>query len=478
MSNRDLHEPLTRNREVRLFPSRYLRRGEREIEQRATAAFLSTIKAVAPFGHHITKIAGAPKGEISCYVEVPYELQLEYGKKPVELRPDGVIRVAGKKTTWVGLVEVKTGRSLLDENQVRDYQKAAIKLGANALITISNQAADVTGCPPIKLDKRKKLPVVHFSWERLLNEALVLCTDGKISDKEQNWIIMEWIRYVEDDRSKILIDPSLGRSWSAIVKASRSHDVKNHRSELQDVVRCWVGFLRKAAFRMSGELGTSVKLVLPRDERKDGNKLISRICKDVLEGRGFVGVFRVPRTVGDIQVQLFPGSGLIKYAVSIKAPSQRGQRRQLEWLQKQLKNNKFITEQEYLLNGLIIEARWGPRSRTVISASAEDFMKHKEVLLQKDHRPIDRGLELKSFRIIWEMQRDTKGPKKSEAVLQDLYSRMSMFYSYVVGQLRPCPPQPPQSKTTRSEKQKASKVQHEETQGGVATADVLARGRR
>ena len=160
---------------VRLFPSVHIR-SDREAELRATASLLAVIRAVSEFGRTIVRIAGGPKGRLSCFTEVPYQLDSGGGNPPEELRPDGIVRVVRGKTRWVALVEVKVGRASLDPEQVDKYHRLAREAGASALITVSNQPALPDGRPPVSLDGRRlrNIPVSHFSWERLLSEAQLL----------------------------------------------------------------------------------------------------------------------------------------------------------------------------------------------------------------------------------------------------------------------------------------------------------------
>ena len=104
--------------EVRLFPSVHIK-SDREAELRATASLLAVIRAVSEFGRTIVRIAGGPAGRLSCFTEVPYQLDGGGGNPPEELRPDGIVQAVRGKTRWVALVEVKVGKASLGPRLAR-----------------------------------------------------------------------------------------------------------------------------------------------------------------------------------------------------------------------------------------------------------------------------------------------------------------------------------------------------------------------
>src|SRR3954451_1765232 len=100
---------------ARLVPTAGIR-GQEEQERRATSALLSVMRAVPPFGHALLSDAGAPRGEIRTFTEV--RLKDSRGRTHI---PDGAIVVRRGKREWSSLVEVKTGRAVLDADQVTRY---------------------------------------------------------------------------------------------------------------------------------------------------------------------------------------------------------------------------------------------------------------------------------------------------------------------------------------------------------------------
>ncbi len=145
---------------ARLIPAAGIR-GQEEQETRATSALLAVLPAVPDFGQALLTGMGAPKGRISTFTEV--RLKDENGKAHI---PDGAIIVERGKTRWSCLVEVKTGKAILDSGQVDRYLSMARAHGFDGLMTISNEILSDSGALPYEVDRRRvgKLTVRHVSW--------------------------------------------------------------------------------------------------------------------------------------------------------------------------------------------------------------------------------------------------------------------------------------------------------------------------
>ena len=175
------HDDTVKAHAVRLFPSVRIS-SPREAELRATASLLAMVRAVSEFGRSLVKTADGPSGRIECYTEVSFSGRGPDGSKSI--RPDGVVRAVRGKTAWKALVEVKVGDNPLEQEQFDAYHKLAKDLEFDAVITISNQAALSNGLPPLSVDGRRlrSVPVVHFSWERLLSEARMLSRKKEVDE--------------------------------------------------------------------------------------------------------------------------------------------------------------------------------------------------------------------------------------------------------------------------------------------------------
>lgn len=433
--------------EVRLFPSVHVS-SEREVELRATASLLATIRAVSEFGRMIVKLAGGPAGRLCCFTEVPFQLGKGAGQTPEYLRPDGVLTVERGKAKWNALMEVKVGAADLEQDQVDRYQRIAKQEGLDALITVSNQTARADGKPPVSLDGRRNIPVVHFSWERLLSEAQVLSRKKEVSDPDQKWMLDEWIRYVEDPDSRIIVAPDLGPKWGEVLSAAKTSALSSSSSELQDVARSWIGYLRKAALRLRAKLGANVEVRMSRKERED-SEFQARNAVNAQEGI-LTGVLRVPDAAGDITVKVILPSQSVQYILQVAAPAEGRQATRVNWLSRQLREDRLPTGQ------LTVSAEWTVRGLTT-TVGARDFLEDTNMLcLDKAGAPVPRDANPRSFQVVWTRALSKGRGRSSAPVLKGISDGLEEFYYGVVQDIVPFVPKAPRLDTKEPEREASS----------------------
>ncbi len=166
----DLPEILKAGEFARLIPVV----AETSKEQRAAATLLSVVAAVDEYGRGVLRRVGAPAGKsskIRCYTEVVFKTPLQSSGK----RPDGLIVVTTGKRAWTAIVEAKVGNTNLDAAQIEAYLDIAREVGADAVITVSNQFVTVPTHHPVTVSKTKlrSVGLYHWSWTFLLTEALL-----------------------------------------------------------------------------------------------------------------------------------------------------------------------------------------------------------------------------------------------------------------------------------------------------------------
>ena len=434
-------------REVRLFPSVHVT-SDREAELRATASLLATIRAVSEFGKTIVRIAGGPAGRLSCFTEVPYALEAGEGNPPEELRPDGLVQAVRGKRRWAALVEVKVGRATLDPEQIDKYHRLARQEGVSALMTVSNQPALPDGRPPVPLDGRRlrSIPVVHFSWERLLSEAQLLSRKKEVSDPDQKWMLDEWIRYVDDPESRIIVPPDLGSHWGDVLKAARTGSLELSESEIRDVAGYWMGYLRKAALRLRAKLGVDVQIRLSRKEKINGELHLARLIASTRANGILPAAFRIPDAAGDLQMDVFLHSRTIRYGLEIKPPTEGRQATRIKWLWRQLRRLS-------LPSNLLITAEWSGRS-LLTSANADRFVEDPSTLLiDRKGAPLPKDATPRRFLIQWTTKLQAGRGRSSARVLEGISKGLEDFYLRVVEGLVPFVPRAPRlvTKETLSE---------------------------
>jgi hypothetical protein len=410
---------------------------DREAEMRATSAFLSIVKAVAEFGRTIVKAAKGPAGVIACYTEV----ELDDSTKTKKSRPDGVIYVTRGKKEWKALVEVKVGTNGLNQEQFDRYHNLAREYGFDALITISNQAALLNGFPPLKVDLRraKSIPVLHFSWERLLSEAQLLSWQSGVSDEDQQYMLDEWIRYVNDSGARIVVAPKVGGYWKDLLSAAASDQLSANRIGLEEFVNTWCGFLRIQAFRLRALLGERVEVRYRADEKKKPELYIKRLVSEATTSNKIFSLLNISHTAGDLELMLDLRSRRIFFEVDVTPPSDKTTRGQIGWIVNQLKRVESAPQEQSLI---VVWKKRGVMSKAPIAGIAEN---RDALLLDMEKNLIPKEIDIRMFKIQWE----TKIPRKNADLFTAIGGNLEKFYSDVVENLSAYVP--PAPKLSRKE---------------------------
>lgn len=419
--------------EVRLFPSVHLS-SDREAELRATASLLAVIRAVSEFGRRIVSLSNGPKGQLSCYTEISAKFEEIRGDAPKTFRLDGVLTVKRGKTYWVAFVEVKVGTAKLSEDQIDKYHQLAKQEKADVLITVSNQPARADGGPPLTLDRRRNIPVVHFSWERLLSEAQVLSEE--VSDSDQKWILKEWIHYVEDSNSRIRVPPDLGPHWRAVLEAAGKNALKESSSKLHDVALHWVGYLRKAAFRLRAKKKVDVEVYMSRKARENSD-LQAQESVNAQEGT-LNGTLRIRDTAGNIEIKAILPSKKVQYILQVAAPTEGQMRTRIGWLSRQLPTKK----EDRLSGDLVIVTHWTKGEPTTVPV--HDYLKDSNrICTHKNGARVPQDAKPRSFQIVWTRSFSNSRSRGRPAVhiLEGISQELEDFYCKVVQGIKPFAPQ-------------------------------------
>jgi hypothetical protein len=195
---------------ARLIPT-YGIRSQDEQEKRATACLLAVMHGVPEFGHALLGELGAPKSpSIDTFAEVRFKNT--EGKTDI---PDGAIVCERGGKCWTCLVEVKTGSAILKDEQVGRYLDIARDQGFDGVLTVSNQITHNAAESPVCVDGRKlrRTKLWHFSWWRVLTEAVVQSRYRGVSDPDQAWVLRELIHYLSSDASGAAGFEDMGEHW-------------------------------------------------------------------------------------------------------------------------------------------------------------------------------------------------------------------------------------------------------------------------
>ena len=307
--------------------------GAKEQEMRATSALLSVLSAVPEFSKSLLRQFGAPAGTVETFVEVPFEAP--DGRM---VRPDGLIRVSRGKRSWVCLVEVKTGRNMLDREQLETYLDVARTNGFDALVTISNQYSPSAGVHPVKVSghKLRRVQMHHLSWIALITEATIQHEHRGISDPDQAWILEELIRYLEHPNSGALQFEDMGQHWVSVRNSAKDGTLRKTDPGVEEVVERWIEFMRFLSLQLGRELGAEVRQSLSKNERNDQSFRVNSAMQYLESEQSLRGAFSIPDAIAVVGVSANLARRVVEANITVDAPKEGRPRTRVNWVVRQL----------------------------------------------------------------------------------------------------------------------------------------------
>jgi hypothetical protein len=409
---------------ARLIPTAGIR-GQEEQERRATSSLLAVMRAVPEFGHALLKELGAPKSPaIETFAEVRFKDA--DGKTVI---PDGAIVCRRGKKEWTCLVEVKTAGAPLRPEQVNSYLDVARDSGFDGVLSISNQITAHSEESPVTVDKRKlrRTSLWHFSWWRVLTEAIVQHRFRGISDPDQAWILGELIAYLDSDASGAGGFEDMGDRWVSVRKAAHDGTLRANDAEAAAVAERWEEFTQYLCLGLSQDLGRLVTSPRPR-----GQATAARLEESVKELAGdgtLTASLRVPDAVGDIRIRADLRARRTLTSVMIEAPREGRAKPRVNWLLRQLVDAP---------DDLRIEAAF-PSARQTTSELLAVAREDPEKLLY----PADPKREPKTFTVTLGRPMGQKRGKTEGSFVRETRAQTFDFYRDIVQQLKAWQARPP-----------------------------------
>ena len=307
--------------------------GAKEQETRATSALLSVLTAVPEFSKAVLRHLGAPAGMVETFVEVTFKAP--DGRM---VRPDGLIRISRGKRTWICLVEVKTGRNLLDREQLETYLDIAKTNDFDALLTISNQYAPSAGVHPVKVsgNKLRRVNMHHLSWIALITEAVIQYEHRGISDPDQAWILEELIRYLEHPNSGALQFEDMGQHWVSVRNSVKDGTLRKTDPGVEEVVERWIEFMRFLSLQLGRELGAEVRQSLSKNERSNQAFRVNSAKQYLETEHSLHGSFRIPDAIADVGISANLARRIVEANITINAPKEGRPKTRVNWVVRQL----------------------------------------------------------------------------------------------------------------------------------------------
>ena len=413
--------------EARLIPVAGIS-GASEAEQRATSALLSVLGIVRPFSKNLLTPMGASRADkalVETFIETTFKTSS--GRS---VRPDGLVRVTYGSTVWVALIEVKTGNSRLDRDQVESYVEVAKDNGYNCVLTISNEIPPTPGVHPsgLKMRSNSKVDLHHISWTRILTTAVMEKLHKGIDDPEQAWILGELIRYLEHPASGALGFEDMGDNWTNIRDGAREGTLNKRTEGITDIAQRWDQLLGFTSLKLGADIGQDVHEVVPRSHQKDPSLRTKSFVDSLAEDGRLEGSLRIPDTIADLDIDIDLKARQNILSVVFDAPSDKGGKGRIGWLVRQLKEAP---------DQLVIEA-YTKNARSGIAATLADVREDTSVLIGDDKK------DAVKFRIVARSEmglarKSGKKPGFSSAVINSIEA----FYGDILQNLAAYQPKAP-----------------------------------
>lgn len=404
---------------ARLMPTFGIR-NQQEQEKRATSCLLAVMHGVPEFGYALLKELDAPKAPvIETFAEVRFKDA--NGKTVI---PDGAIVCRRGKKTWTCLVEVKTGSARLKDDQVNAYLDVAKTNGFDGVLTISTEITGSSSESPVSVDRRKLrsgMRLSHFSWWRVLTEAIVQQRYRGISDPDQEWILRELIHYLSSDASGAVGFEDMGDKWVAVRTAAREGSLRKGDAAARDVAERWEQFTNYLSLSLSQELGAPVAVARARNQTT-----AARLDELVggLEIRGELSsTLRVPDAVGPLTIRSDLRSRQTFVSVAIDAPREGRAKGRFNWLIRQLKQTP---------DDLLIEASFPNARATTVAKLSEVRDEPAPLYYTADPKREPRGFLLTQSKPMGQKRGRAEGSFVRETGAQTV-----AFYRDIVQNLKP-----------------------------------------
>lgn len=409
---------------ARLIPTVGIR-SQQEQEKRATSCLLAVMRAVPEFGHALLHELGAPKSPvIQTFTEVRFKDA--DGKAVI---PDGAIVCERGRKTWTCLVEVKTGGADLRSEQVGAYLDIAREQSFDGVLTISNQITGSSTESPVTLDgrKRRKAALWHFSWWRIITEAVVQSRYRGIADPDQAWILDELIAYLDSEASGAAGFEDMGSDWVPVRKAAHDGTLRANNPEARAVAERWEQFTHYLCLGLSQDLGRPVTPLRPRSQTSAA--AVEQSVRSLVGAGQLSATLRVPDAVGTLRIEADLRARQTRTSVTLDAPRERRVPARINWLLRQLRDAP---------DDLRVEVAY-PMARETVSVLLGDARQNPEKLLFNP----DPKREPRTFTLTVAKAMGTKRGKKEGSFVLETRAQTVTFYRDLVQNLKAWQPSAP-----------------------------------
>ena len=383
MSNTEITDNILSGSRARLIPVV----ADSKKEERATSVLLTTFMLVPQFADAVLTEAGAKIGvrsEIKCYTEVVFKNNADS-----KIRPDGLIVVNRSGKNWSALVEAKVGNNDLSREQIEAYLDLAREVGADALITISNQFATTPTHHPVTVNKSKtrSIDLFHFSWLSLLSKATIMSEAKNIDDREQAFVLRELVRYLDHPYSGVSAMSAMNPEWKDVcTQIQQGAVLKKTASETEATATAWQQLLRYMSLELSMATNSMVEVALSRAHAKDPMALLQSDMNELVTKSSLSGSLSVPNAASTIAICADLMRKVLTLSMHVNAPEDKSRATaSINWLTRQLKQ---LAESD-----LIIKAIW-PGKTTNTQCTLASAIEDPTVLVPAGMKSIPKSFEV------------------------------------------------------------------------------------
>lgn len=441
-------------------------------EERATSVLLSTLMVVRQFADAVLSEVNTQVGvrtKVKCYTEVVFDT-----KGNSKTRPDGLIVVTLGQKIWSAIVESKVGNAELTKEQVECYLDLAKEVGADAVITISNQFATKPTHHPVLVNKSKtrSTGLFHLSWLLILSKASVMSQEKNVDDPEQAFILRELIRYLNHPSSGVSPMSSMNAGWKNICTSiQEGASLRKGDDDVISTANSWNQLMRYLSLKLSIHTSTMAQVSLKRAHVNDADAFLRDTIDDLVNNLSLNGAVQVPNTASDIFVSADLTRRIVTLCMKVRANQDVVRPTAgVNWLTRQLKS---IEETD-----LILKAQWPGRTPST-QASLGKVSNEPEILVPDGQKDVPKEFEV--FRVL-DLGAKFKGQK---VFVELLVTALPKFYEEVGQYLTNWVASPPKPKKSEEREDRPKdfpdeidrcneNTESEENREIISTGDVQA----
>ena len=294
--------------------------------------------------------------------------------------------------------------------------------GFDGVLTISTEITASSDESPVAVDGRKLRSTClwHFSWWRVLTEAVVQQRYHGISDPDQEWVLRELIHYLSSEASGAVGFEDMGENWVTVRKSAHDGTLRPGNPAARDVAERWEQFTNYLALSLSQELGASVAAHRPRTQSMTAR--LEETARSLGESGGMRSTLRIPDAVGPLEIHTDLRSRQTITSVAIDAPREGKQRARFNWLIKQLTDAP---------DDLRVEAAF-PNARVTTAASLGSVREDPTVLFY----PADPRREPRAFVLARSRPMGQKRGRAEGSFVRETSAQAVEFYRDLIQNLK------------------------------------------